>query len=264
MRVYVDGIGLLAPGLNGWPASIPILSETAAYETAALIIPPLNLLPPAERRRTPTVVKLALTVGSEALANAGRPANEVATVFTSSGGDGDVIHQICEALAEPGREVSPTRFHNSVHNAPSGYWGIATGCHEPSTSLCAYDASFAAGLIEAASQVYVERRAVMLVAYDSSYPEPLNSARPISAGCGVAMLLSPERTTGSLSTMDVTIARGHGGTTTMLQPGLEDLRSGIPAARGLPLLAAIAARRSGKVSIPYLGESAVEADMEPC
>lgn len=264
MRVYVDGIGLLAPGLNGWPASVPILSGTASYEIVPLIIPPLNLLPPAERRRTPTVVKLALTVGSEALANAGRPATEVATVFTSSGGDGDVIHQICEALAEPGREVSPTRFHNSVHNAPAGYWGIATGCHEPSTSLCAYDASFAAGLIEAASQAHVERRTVMLVAYDSSYPEPLNAARPISAACGIAMLLSPERTAASLSTITVTVAPNGRETTTMPEPGLEALRSGVPAARGLPLLAAIAARRSGTVSIPYLGESAIEANVEPC
>ncbi len=264
MRVYVEGIGLLAPGLNGWAASVSILSGTASYETTPLIIPPLNLLPPAERRRTPTVVKLALAVGSEALSNAGRPATEVATVFTSSGGDGDVIHQICEALAEPGREVSPTRFHNSVHNAPAGYWGIATGCHEPSTSLCAYDASFAAGLIEAASQAHVERRSVMLIAYDSPYPEPLNAARTISAGCGIAMLLSPERTTGSLSTIHITVAPDGGATTTMSQPGLEALRSGVPAARGLPLLAAIAARHSGAVSIPYLGASVVAADVEPC
>ncbi len=264
MRVYVDGIGLLAPGLKGWAASVPILAGNTPYETAPLVIPPLNLLPPAERRRTPTVVKLALTVGGEALAHAGRPAIDIATVFTSSGGDGDVIHQICEALAEPGREVSPTRFHNSVHNAPAGYWGIATGCREPSTSLCAYDASFAAGLIEAASQAHVERRTVMLIAYDSPYPEPLNAARPISAGCGIAMLLSPERTTGSLSTMDVTIAPGQRGATTMPQPGLEDLRAGVPAGRGLPLLATIAARGSGTVVISYLGESVVEVDVEPC
>lgn len=264
MRVYVNGIGLLAPGLNGWPASIDILSGTSSYEAAPLVMPPLNLLPPAERRRTPTVVKLALTVGSEALAHAGSPAIEVATVFTSSGGDGDVIHQICEALAEPEREVSPTRFHNSVHNAPAGYWGIATGCREPSTSLCAYDASFAAGLIEAASQAHVEQRTVMLIAYDSPYPEPLNAARPISAGCGIAMLLLPERTSGSLSTMHVTIVLDGHKASTMAQPELEAIRTGVPAARGLPLLAAIAARRSGPVLIPYLGASFVAVDIEPC
>ena len=264
MRVYVDGVGLLAPGLNGWAASVPILAGNVPYETAPLVIPPLTLLPPAERRRTPTVVKLALTVGSEALAHAGRPAIDVATVFTSSGGDGDVIHQICVALAEPGREVSPTRFHNSVHNAPAGYWGIATGCREPSTSLCAYDASFSAGLIEAASQAHVERRAVMLIAYDSPYPEPLNAARPISAGCGIAMLLSPERTAGSLSTMHVTIAPDGHKTSTMARPELEAIRTGVPAARGLPLLAAIAARASGTVAIPYLGASVVAVDIEPC
>ena len=40
--------------------------------------------------------------------------------------NGQVIHEICEALATDEREVSPTRFHNSVHNASAGYWGIAT------------------------------------------------------------------------------------------------------------------------------------------
>ena len=82
-------------------------------------------------------------------------------------------------LATDGREVSPTRFHNSVHNAPSGYWAVATGSREPSTSLCAYDASFAAGLLEAAAQATVDDRPVTLVAYDLPYPEPLQRARPI-------------------------------------------------------------------------------------
>ena len=264
MRVYVDGIGLLAPGLNGWTASGLTLSGAAPYVTAPLLIPPLDLLPPAERRRTPTVVKLALTVASEALANANCPAAHVATVFTSSGGDGEVIHQICAALAEPGREVSPTRFHNSVHNAPAGYWGIATGCREPSTSLCAYDASFAAGLIEAASQVQVENRAVLLIAYDSPYPEPLNSARPIFAVGGIAMLLSPEQTPRSLSAIDIRIMPIGGEATSMAQPGLEVLRSGIPSMRGLPILAAIAARCSGAMVIPYVGENAVAVDVKLC
>jgi hypothetical protein len=51
-------------------------------------------------------------------------AAETASVFTSSGGDGDVIHHICETLTQPGREVLLTRFHNSVHNAPAGYYQL--------------------------------------------------------------------------------------------------------------------------------------------
>ena len=35
--------------------------------------------------------------------------------------DCDNVHAICESLATPERQVSPTRFHNSVHNAAAGW-----------------------------------------------------------------------------------------------------------------------------------------------
>jgi 3-oxoacyl-(acyl-carrier-protein) synthase len=152
IEVFVEGIGLRGPGLEGWAASRPILAGAVPFAAAPVILPPPALLPAAERRRAVPPVKLALAVGSEALQQAGRDPSGVATVFTSSGGDGDTVHEILRVLATAEREVSPTRFHNSVHNAPSGYWTIATGSREPSTTLCAHDASFAAGLLEAAVQ----------------------------------------------------------------------------------------------------------------
>ena len=44
-----------------------------------------------------------------------------------------------------------------MHNAASGYWGIATGATPAANALCAYDGSFAAGLLEALTQVVIER-----------------------------------------------------------------------------------------------------------
>ena len=264
MRVFVDGIGLIAPGLNGWAASAAILAGNVSYVAGPLIIPTLEILPPAERRRTPIVVKLAIAAGCEALANAGQPAAETASVFTSSGGDGDVIHQICDTLTQPEREVSPTRFHNSVHNAPAGYWGIATGAHEPSTSLCAFDASFAAGLIEAATQVGVGRRKVLLVAYDAPYPEPLNGVRHISAGFGIAMLLSAKESAKSLSALEISFASNAILITKLTQADLENFRASIPAARALPLLASIAKREAATVITAYLGDNSLQTSVTPC
>ena len=83
-------------------------------------------------------VRLAIAAGTEALAQAGRDPAEMAMVFAASGGDGETIHEILAVLATEQREVSPTRFHNSVHNAPSGYWALATGSRAPSISLSAY------------------------------------------------------------------------------------------------------------------------------
>ncbi len=263
-RIYVDGIGLVGPGLNGWTAGASILAGVTSYETAPLVMPVLEVLPPAERRRTPMVVKLAIAAASEALANARQPAAKIATVFTSSGGDGDVIHQICDSLSRQEREISPTRFHNSVHNAPAGYWGIATGCQEPSTSLCAFDFSFAAGLIESAAQVCVHDYKVLLVAYDIPYPEPLNGVRHVGAGFGIAMLLSPQQSESSLSALDISLTSNPMPVTTLAQPELEKFRGNVPAARGLPLLASIAKRESATIITAYLGDNLLHTLVTPC
>src|SRR6185437_4923435 len=100
-------------------------------------------------------------------------------------------NEICMTLASGERQLSPTRFHNSVHNAASGYWSIAAAATSASSVLCAYDASFGAGLLEALTQVVVDRTSVLLVAYDAGYPEPLRAARPIPDAFGVAMVLGP-------------------------------------------------------------------------
>ena len=63
------------------------------------MLPPPEGLPPAERRRTGAVVKLALAVGLEATRQAGAIPRELPAVFTSSGGDGENCHEICQVLA---------------------------------------------------------------------------------------------------------------------------------------------------------------------
>lgn len=263
MRVFVEGVGLLGPGLAGWAASRPVLRGEAPYRHAPAVVTASELLPPVERRRTGIPVKLALAVGHEALTNAGRDAAATATVFTSSGGDGDNVHQLCETLASSEREVSPTRFHNSVHNAAAGYWSIATRCHETSTSLCCRDASFAAGLLEAATQVATDGAAVVLIAYDQPYPEPLGSVRPIGAIFGAALVLAPHADRAT-TRLEVTFAAGKGNATAMADAALDALRESVPAARSLPLLAALARNRSEDVVLEYLEAAHLHITVAPC
>ena len=176
-------------------------------------------------------------------------------VFSSSGGDGHNCHEICEALASAERELSPTRFHNSVHNAPAGYWGIATGATAATNSLCAYDASFGAGLLEALCQLAIERRPVLLIACDTSYPEPMRSVRPIPAPFGVALVLAPPGTAGALAAISAELrATACEG---MEDAALEQLRNSIPAARSLPLLTRLACGTCGPVRIDYLDGSCI-------
>jgi len=252
MQLYVEGVALLGPGLNGWEASRPVLAGELSYRAAALELPSIALLPPNERRRTVKTVKLALALGAEAFAAADRHPAETPTVFTSSGGDGDTIHEILDALASDKPALSPTRFHNSVHNAPSGYWGIATRSHAASTSLCCHDASFAAGLLEASVQATVDRSPVALIAYDLCYPEPLHSVRPIGATFGAALILAPQPNPAAFARLELELRPSSGPTRDLLPPALEALRCTTPAARSLPLLCALAGHDQKSVAIDYL------------
>ncbi|HEV8262725.1 MAG TPA: beta-ketoacyl synthase chain length factor [Burkholderiales bacterium] len=249
LKFFVEAVGVLGPGLAGWEAARPILAGVARYVPADLVLPRFETLPAAERRRIGLVVKLSIAVGLQALEQAGKQGDAVPTVFTSSGGDGDVINEICAMLAGSDRLISPTRFHNSVHNASSGYWGIATGSRAPSTSLCAFDWSFAAGLTEAATQVNIDHESVLLIAYDLPYPEPLRSARPIGHPFASALLITREHTPRSAAACE--IASGGAGAPSRMRDGkLEQLRRDNPAARSLPLLAALAgARGAGQTGV---------------
>jgi Beta-ketoacyl synthase, N-terminal domain len=264
MRVFVEGIGLAGPGLCGWLPSRAVLAGSEAYQAAATIVTGGDLLPPTERRRTPVPVKLALAVGHEALMNSGRAAESVATVFSSSSGDGATLHEICETLASPAREVSPTRFHNSVHNAAAGYWGISTRSHEASMSLSCYDASFAAGLLETVAQIAVDGIPVTLVAYDEPYPEPLHAARPLAARFGAALVLSASAGANAVAMLEVEFLSGYVAATRMPDPGLETVRYGIPAARSLPLLATLARGAKEEILLDFPPHAHLRVAVTPC
>ena len=264
MRVFVEGVGLLGPGLSDWQASRPLLAGAATYIHAPTVVTASDLLPAAERRRTGLPVKLALAAGRAAFVHAGRDAATTATVFTSSSGDGETLDHICATLASAEREISPTRFHNSVHNAPAGYWSIATRSHASSSSLCCYDASFAAGLLDAAVQVTVDGEPVALINYDQPYPEPLHAVRPVSASFGMALIMAPQITGHVFATLDISFVSGEASATRMTDPGLDAVRATVPAARCLPLLAALARGVSTVVVLEYGAKNHLRVAVAPC
>jgi hypothetical protein len=266
LTVFVDGIGLLGPGLSGWALGRQALSGELPYQSARSLLPLPMALPAAERRRAGAVVKVSLAVGQEAVEASGCLASELPSVFTSSSGDAINCHEICSALASNDRLISPTRFHNSVHNAASGYWSISTGAMATSSVLCARDGSFAAGLLEAAAQAVLDNTPVLLVAYDTDYPEPLRSVRPLPDTLGVALVLAPQRSARSLAQWSLAPARclSSAAADVMGNSALEALRSAIPAARCLPLLHSVATRGEGTVVLDYLKGLQLAVQVAPC
>lgn len=262
LTAYIEGIGLLGPGLSDWPGSLAILSGAQPCQPQKTILPPPALLPSAERRRSGAIVRLTLATGLEAIAAAGLDAASLPSVFASSGGDGENCHAICAMLASDDRQISPTRFHNSVHNTAAGYWGIATGSTATSSVLSAFDASFGAGLLEALTQVVVDDTRTVLLACDTAYPEPLHRVRPIPDAFGLALVLAPQR--GARALAKITVGLTDARADTLADAALENLRVAIPAARGLPLLAAIAQHQERLVVLDYLDGTRLAVAVEPC
>lgn len=265
--VYLDGVGLMAPGLAGWQDSLAVLSGHREYRETALPALTGNLLPANLRRRTPLTTRLALQAAQDAVAQAGTETSGLCSVFASSGGDSDVVHALCTVLSQPGRPVSPTHFHNSVHNAPAGYWAIATGCTQASFSLSSYDASFGAGLVEAFALVLTEGVGVLLVAYDYPPPFPLSRVRPLTAPFATALVLRPEKSAESLAELGLRLM-GGGSQAPLTDAGLEQLRRGNPAARALPLLQLVARTVAGEVAagevrLPYPGTRTLSVEVRP-
>ncbi|MFA6921232.1 MAG: beta-ketoacyl synthase chain length factor [Gallionella sp.] len=262
LTAYIEGIGLLGPALTDWQNAQTILNGRQPYLPQKTILPSPALLPAAERRRAGAIVKLTLATGLEAIHAAGLDAADLPSVFSSSGGDGENCHAICEMLASADRQISPTRFHNSVHNTASGYWSIATGAMTSSSVLSAFDASFGAGLLEALSQVAADGTRTVLLACDTPYPEPLHSARPIPDAFGIALVLAPERRPQALA--KITVSLTDADADRLCDDALENLRIHIPAARGLPLLRAIAIGQDCRVVLDYLDSTRLAVAITPC
>lgn len=245
-EAYVHGVGLAAPGLEVWGAAQPVLRGASVYRPEPLSAFRTARLPRNESRRMSTSVKLAFRVAEQACH--GTDTARVASVFASTAADISIADHNCRAIDSPTHAVSPTQFHNSVHNAAAGYWSIATGSRAPATSLSGGRDSFAVALREAWAQLAMDGNPVLLVCFDAVGSGMLQDAwRDIHDSFGLALLLSA-RSPGALGSLSRPEATSKC-VTPMADPVLERFRSCNPAAHGLPLLTALAQPGTRTVTI---------------
>jgi len=128
------------------------------------------ILPPLVRRRTSLATRMAVTAADRACTGMSR---DLPAIFVSAVGEMQVTHRLCEAIARKNFPLSPTLFHNSVHNTAAGYWSIAVDTMEPMQAMAALDDGFALGLIEAGCQIAAGTPQLLLVCYDEHMPEAL-------------------------------------------------------------------------------------------
>jgi hypothetical protein len=191
LTVTVQGIAFWASRLPGWDVAREVIRGTQAAPDSASPRPAPTLLAPTERRRAPDTVALALEVAQRACAASGHPPSELPSVFASTHGDLAISDYMCATLVATPTLISPIKFHNSVHNAAAGYWSIGTGSYASYTALSAYRYTFAAGLLEAATQVACDARPVLYVAFDVEAKGPMATISPSKGLLGAALVLAP-------------------------------------------------------------------------
>ncbi|MBN8712356.1 MAG: beta-ketoacyl synthase chain length factor [Xanthomonadales bacterium] len=239
LRFYIEGVGVWSPHLAGFPALCEVLAGATPAPPAKA--PIAAILPPAERRRAPACVHLALEVAQQAAAASGRELGMLPCVFASSHGDQATTDYMCATLAREPLELSPTRFHNSVHNAPAGYWTIAVGCRAASSAVSAGRASFGAGLLEAGSQALGNDEAVLLACADTVGAGPMYEVTDCHEAFGSALVLSPARGAHTLARVDLQLIPAHPAyPEPPLPEPLASWRSNNPSAPALALLALLA------------------------
>jgi hypothetical protein len=251
MRIAIEAVGVLAPGLPDWDGARAVLAGRERFCTAPLAPCAPASLSPVERRRSSPTVRLAIAAAEQALDRTAIAPQDMALVFASPEAAGVITHQLCEVLAGS-REVSPTQFHNSVHNAPSGYYSIAMKAKLGATSVCRGPWSFAAGLLAAAAQAVCDDVPVLYVCYDSPLPPPLCDVMPVVEATVIALVIAPRPAAGTIASWEVGLMPAEGDVT---WPGWMPLAWHANAsARGFEALATLSGDAGATAALPLSPE----------
>lgn len=180
LQLELRGLGVWTPAhadVASWsqrhvPGAMP---ARAPADPAAT--PRAELLPPMMRRRTSLLTRMAAEVGAQALHSAGLVGVEATMIYGSVYGEIRTTLDLLDALLDPAAPLSPTKFHNSVHNTAGGYVSIATQNRGGNAALSAGRSTLAMGLLECAGLIAAGAEAAVLVIAEESLPEPLAAGR---------------------------------------------------------------------------------------
>jgi hypothetical protein len=250
--LYIEGPAFWTPTLPGWEAARAAFRGEGTLADPPAKRPSPQVLAPAERRRAPDTVALALEVAAAALAGSGRNAADVPCVFTSAHGDLSINDYMCSTLAGDPKMLSPTKFHNSVHNAAVGYWTIGTGCMAVSNAVSAYEHSFASGLLEAAVQCACDQEPVLLVGYDAPTVGALTSVTDSRGLLALAVVIASEPTERTVAALDWSLVSSENNNTATppRSEAAKSLAEINPMAQALPLFESLAHIDNGNGSAP--------------
>ena len=251
LAVDLVGVGAWGPGFSNWAElqTLFVSSATAERDWTAQTPKP-EIIPANERRRAPLPVRAAVEVSWQALQQSGLASADVACVFGSGLGDTEITDYMCRALTTPEKQLSPTKFHNSVHNAAAGYWTISSGCMKAANSIAAYQNTAGLALLEAMIQCQQHHEPVLVTLFDTAAQDAYRQIFACEQSFAAAILLMPA---GSAAAPLARLTVVDGSAADAVAPAfvhapLDQLYRDNPSAKLLGLLSQLAAKQTGQTA----------------
>lgn len=192
LRIKILGTGAWGPGFCDWQTLEQHLETHTAFDTDEFVSPKPTVIPANERRRAPLPVKLAVETSWQACQQAELDPADFACVFASGLGDTETTDYMCKALTTEEKLLSPTRFHNSVHNAAAGYWTISTGCMHAANSIAGFEETVPLGLLETAVQACGDNTPMLLTLFDAKTADIYKEMFSTTQSFGASLAVAPE------------------------------------------------------------------------
>ncbi|MDA1076509.1 MAG: beta-ketoacyl synthase chain length factor [Proteobacteria bacterium] len=191
MKARLLGAGVWARGLTCYADLVDLIGSDKSLQNADFTTPAPASIPSRERRRAGLMISMAVEVAHQACDHAAVMKAEIPSVFTSAMCDTQITDYMGRKLAGAEKLLSPTRFHNSVHNAASGYWSISAENRASSSYIGASSHSVGAALLDVISLVNDVHEPALLVGYDLATEPPFDDVFAIQETMAFALVFAP-------------------------------------------------------------------------
>ena len=172
--VYVRDVGFWSPGYASGDAWCRAEFDDTVES------PDAELLSGALRRRATALTRMSIEVFAQATRTADSLRTDVRSIWATSHGEHTTAIRILGMMQRGEGKLSPTHFHNSVHNAASGYASIATQNHTASTTLSGGTELVSAALLEAMCHLETAAGEIVLVLADEPLQVPFERSNATS------------------------------------------------------------------------------------
>jgi hypothetical protein len=261
----ISAIGCWGYGFSNWhELSALLTAETSLGNNHLVRQPKTEIIPPNERRRAPLLVKIAIESSWQATQMAALDPTELACVFVSSFGDTSLTDYMCKVLSGEQKQLSPTKFHNSVHNAAAGYWTISTGCMQAANSISAFENSVSLALLEAMIQSVSEQKPILITFYDIPIVNAQKTVFPNANEqiVSVSLIIEPFDEHSTAPALDMRVLNTSATWPSLkVEDHLQACYQKNPVAKIFVLLKMLAEEKAGVVTLPLSVESSIQLSM---